>query len=103
MLFVRNIDGLAELVARLDGLIRTAGREELLGLLALLEGRRAIVRERLREPRHQHKRGPPVTPSEAARLTGLPRRWFYDHPNHPAIIRPSPGRILVDLEKLNMG
>ena len=33
---------------QLDGIIRSADREELLVLLALLEGRRAIVRERLR-------------------------------------------------------
>jgi hypothetical protein len=84
--------------------LMTAGLDELVETLVALRQVAAVAEVRLlaapARPRPAPEGPRLVTPSEAARTTGLARRWFYDHPEHPAIRRPSPGRILVDLEVL---
>jgi predicted DNA-binding transcriptional regulator AlpA len=81
---------------QIDAIIRSAAREELLSALALLEGRRAVVRERLRVI-HQLERPKgkdrALTAAQAARIAaGYSPSWFYEHASELEFTIRAPGR-----------
>lgn len=82
---------------QIDAIARTATREELVSLLAMLEGRRVVVRERLRVVRETVDAGPKrdraITAAEAAKIAdGYSAGWFYDHAHELEFTINSPGR-----------
>ena len=83
-----------EVAAQLAVLVQSADHEELLALLVMLEGNRALVRERLRELRLAERKRPDpdedewLTPQQAAAYMKVSVKWLSRRKHTLSFIAP---------------